>query len=255
MISLRYELDLRRYIGTLDTYVLMTDVDALSLAAITELNIPGLNVETSSVRQYNTTLAAHILGTIGKMDGTDWEIYESKGYAMDAYIGKDGLEQAFEEELHGSDGTRVTTITADGNILEEHYAVDPVAGNNIETTIDLGLQKVAEESLAAKILSLRENGVGVSGNGKDAEGGAVVVMKVKTGEVLACASYPTYDLSTYNTNYNELAADPYKPFNNRALGLPYPPGSTYKMVTTIAAIDSGTISRWTQIEDERLHPL
>lgn len=155
--------DLRRYIGTLDTYVLMTDVDALSLAAITELNIPGLNVETSSVRQYNTTLAAHILGTIGKMDGTDWETYESKGYAMDAYIGKDGLEQAFEEELHGSDGTRVTTITADGNILEEHYAVDPVAGNNIETTIDLGLQKVAEESLAAKILSLRENGVGVSG--------------------------------------------------------------------------------------------
>ena len=129
VISLRYELDLRRYIGTLDTYVLMTDVDALSLAAITELNIPGLNVETSSVRQYNTTLAAHILGTIGKMDGTDWEIYESKGYAMDAYIGKDGLEQAFEEELHGSDGTRVTTITADGNILEEHYAVDPVAGN------------------------------------------------------------------------------------------------------------------------------
>ena len=253
MISLRYELDLRRYIGTLDTYVLMTDVDALSLAAITELNIPGLNVETSSVRQYNTTLAAHILGTIGKMDGTDWETYESKGYAMDAYIGKDGLEQAFEEELHGSDGTRVTTITADGNILEEHYAVDPVAGNNIETTIDLGLQKVAEESLAAKILSLRENGVGVSGNGKDAEGGAVVVMKVKTGEVLACASYPTYDLSTYNTNYNELAADPYKPFNNRALGLPYPPGSTYKMVTTIAAIDSGTISRWTEIEDEGVY--
>ena len=253
VISLRYELDLRRYIGTLDTYVLMTDVDALSLAAITELNIPGLNVETSSVRQYNTTLAAHILGTIGKMDGTDWETYESKGYAMDAYIGKDGLEQAFEEELHGSDGTRVTTITADGNILEEHYAVDPVAGNNIETTIDLGLQKVAEESLAAKILSLRENGVGVSGNGKDAEGGAVVVMKVKTGEVLACASYPTYDLSTYNTNYNELAADPYKPFNNRALGLPYPPGSTYKMVTTIAAIDSGTISRWTEIEDEGVY--
>lgn len=88
VISLRYELDLRRYIGTLDTYVLMTDVDALSLAAITELNIPGLNVETSSVRQYNTTLAAHILGTIGKMDGTDWETYESKGYAMDAYIGQ-----------------------------------------------------------------------------------------------------------------------------------------------------------------------
>ena len=252
VISVRYELDLRRW-TSLPTYVLLNDVDATSLAAITELNIPGLNVETSSVRQYNTTLAAHILGTIGKMDGTDWETYESKGYAMDAYIGKDGLERAFEEELHGSDGTRVTTITADGNILEEHYAVDPVAGNNIETTIDLGLQKVAEESLAAKILSLRENGVGASGNGKDAEGGAVVVMKVKTGEVLACASYPTYDLSTYNTNYNELAADPYKPFNNRALGLPYPPGSTYKMVTTIAAIDSGTISRWTQIEDEGVY--
>ena len=237
VISLRYELDLRRYIGTLDTYVFMTDVDALSLAAITELNIPGLNVETSSVRQYNTTLAAHILGTIGKMNGTDWETYESKGYAMDAYIGKDGLEQAFEEELHGSDGTRVTTITADGNILEEHYAVDPVAGNNIETTIDLGLQKVAEESLAAKILGLRENGVGASGNGKDAEGGAVVVMKVKTGEILACASYPTYNLATMNQDWAEIEADPLKPFFNRAFGANYAPGSTFKMCTLIAAME------------------
>ncbi|MFR5422558.1 MAG: hypothetical protein ACLTG4_11870, partial [Oscillospiraceae bacterium] len=121
---------------------LMTDVDALSLAAITELNIPGLNVETSSVRQYNTTLAAHILGTIGKMDGTDWETYESKGYAMDAYIGKDGLEQAFEEELHGSDGTRVTTITADGTSLRSTMP-STLSRVNIENTIDLGLQKVA----------------------------------------------------------------------------------------------------------------
>ena len=253
VISLRYELDLRRYIGTLDTYVLMTDVDALSLAAITELNIPGLNVETSSVRQYNTTLAAHILGTIGKMDGTDWETYESKGYAMDAYIGKDGLEQAFEEELHGSDGTRVTTITADGNILEEHYAVDPVAGNNIETTIDLGLQKVAEESLAAKILSLRENGVGVSGNGKDAEGGAVVVMKVKTGEVLACASYPTFNLSTYSEDITELSQDETSPLLNRALLAAYPPGSIYKMVTAIAAIDYGHYSPYHLITDQGLY--
>ena len=91
VISLRYELDLRRY-TSLPTYVLMQDVDAVSLAAITELNIPGVNVETSSVRQINTTYAAHILGRIGLMNAEEYEIYKEQGYAMDAYVGKEGME-------------------------------------------------------------------------------------------------------------------------------------------------------------------
>lgn len=252
VISMRYELDLRRW-TSLPTYVLLTDVDAISLAALTELNIPGVNVETSTVRQYNTTYAAHILGRTAQMNAQEYEKYKEEGYPMDAYVGKEGLEQAFESELHGTDGLRETTIAADGTILEEHYLTEPIAGNNIETTLDIGLQRVAEEALEAKILDLRENGVGSSGNGKDAEGGAVVVMKVKTGEILACASYPTFNLATYSEDWNELKNAEFGPLNNRALDLTYPPGSTFKMVTTIAAIDSGTISRWSQIEDQGVY--
>ena len=248
VISIRYELDLRRY-TSLPTYILLSDVDAVSLAAITELNIPGINVETSTVRQYKTTYAAHILGRIGLMNAEEYEYYKDLGYAMDAYVGKEGLERAFEEDLHGTDGTRKTTVAADGTVLEEYYSRVPIAGNNIELTIDINLQKVAEDSLASHIESLRQS----DGSGSDAEGGAIVVMEVGTGEVLACASYPTYNLETYSKDYNKLLEQDYAPLYNRALLATYPPGSTYKMVSAIAAIDSGTVGRWYQIEDKGVY--
>lgn len=245
VISIRYELDLRRW-TSLPTYVLLNDVDSVSLAAITELNIPGVNVETSTVRQYNTTYAAHILGRIGLMNAEEYEIYKEKDYAMDAYVGKEGLEKAFEDDLHGTDGLRVTTISADGTVLEEYYKTMPQAGKNIELTIDIDLQKVSEDALEAHILSLREDD-------GDAEGGAVVVQQVKTGQILACASYPTFDPATYSQKYNELLETDFAPLYNRALQAAYPPGSTYKMVTTIASIDSGTIGRWVEIEDKGIY--
>lgn len=245
VISIRYELDLRRW-TSLPTYVLLNDVDSVSLAAITELNIPGVNVETSTVRQYNTTYAAHILGRIGLMNAEEYEIYKEKDYAMDAYVGKEGLEKAFEDDLHGTDGLRVTTISADGTVLEEYYKTMPQAGKNIELTIDIDLQKVSEDALKAHILSLREDD-------GDAEGGAVVVQQVKTGQILACASYPTFDPATYSQKYNELLETDFAPLYNRALQAAYPPGSTYKMVTTIASIDSGTIGRWVEIEDKGIY--
>ncbi len=245
VISIRYELDLRRW-TSLPTYVLLNDVDSVSLAAITELNIPGANVETSTVRQYNTTYAAHILGRIGLMNAEEYEIYKEKDYAMDAYVGKEGLERAFEDDLHGTDGLRVTTISADGTVLEEYYKTVPQAGKNIELTIDIDLQKVSEDALKAHILSLREDD-------GDAEGGAVVVQQVKTGQILACASYPTFDPATYSQKYNELLETDFAPLYNRALQAAYPPGSTYKMVTTIASIDSGTIGRWVEIEDKGIY--
>jgi len=245
VISIRYELDLRRW-TSLPTYVLLNDVDSVSLAAITELNIPGVNVETSTVRQYNTTYAAHILGRIGLMNAEEYEIYKEKDYAMDAYVGKEGLEKAFEDDLHGTDGLRVTTISADGTVLEEYYKTVPQAGKNIELTIDIDLQKVSEDALKAHILSLREDD-------GDAEGGAVVVQEVKTGQILACASYPTFDPAAYSQKYNELLETDFAPLYNRALQAAYPPGSTYKMVTTIASIDSGTIGRWVEIEDKGIY--
>lgn len=250
--ALRYELSLR-YCTTLSTYTLMEDVDSETLSSIMELRIPGLNVESSTVREYSTQYAAHILGRTGKMDATEVETYTELGYPMDAYVGKDGLERAFESELHGTDGVKKTVIASDGTVISESYSQEPVAGNNIETTIDIDLQASAEQALESTILDLRENGVGANQYGKDAEGGAVVAMDVKTGEILACASYPSYDPSTYTQNFNELRDDKYSPLLNRALNAIYNPGSIFKMVTTIAAINNGVVSRSYGIEDKGVY--
>ena len=252
VLGLRYELDLRYY-TSLPTYTLLSDVDATQLAELQELNTPGMQVIASTVREYNTSYAAHILGRTAAMSPEEWEVYKEKGYAMDAYVGKDGLEKAFEEALHGTDGVLRTTVDREGNIISQYYAVEPKAGANVETTLDINYQRIAEETLANYILDLRENGVGSKHEGKDAEGGAVVVMDVKTGAVLASASYPTFNIATFSQDYNELIQDKYSPIFNRALMQAYPPGSTYKMATAISALNDGIISRNFVVEDKGVY--
>lgn len=252
VLGLRYELDLRNY-SSLPTYTLLTDVDATQLAELMELNTPGMQVQASTVREYNTAYAAHILGRTAAMSPEEWEIYKEQGYAMDAYVGKDGLEKAFEEQLHGTDGILRTTVDREGNIVSQYYAVEPKAGSNVEVTIDVNYQRIAEEALADYILNLRENGVGSKKEGTDAEGGAVVMLDIKTGAVLASASYPTFNLSTFSKDYSELVKDKYSPMFNRALMQAYPPGSIYKMSTSIAALNDGIISRYTTVEDKGIY--
>ena len=254
VIAVRYELELRSVDGVgLENYMLAEDVDAESLAAIAELGIPGVIVQSGTVREYKTAYAAHLLGTLGKMEAADWEFYKDKDYAMNAMIGKSGIEKAFEEYLHGTSGVKWTTVSSEGDVLDEYYTSIPQPGNNVETTIDISLQATAEQALEKVILDLRENGVGKNKEGKDARGGAVVVQQVKTGEVLASASYPTFNLSTYREDISDLLEDEYSPLLNRALQATYPPGSIYKMVTAIAAIDYGHYSPYFKITDEGLY--
>ena len=252
VIGLRYELRLRQDITNLPNYVFMEDVNNEILAAVLEMGIPGLNTEESMVRVYNTEYGAHILGYIGAITAKQWdEIYKHKeDYKKDALVGQSGFEEAFEEYLHGVDGYRVDVVTADGTLIKQYYQRDPdtgeeqrpIAGKNVELTIDLDLQTTAEEQLHALITDLR-NTVDENPNddeipdGADAEGGSVVVMNVKTGQVLACASYPTYSLATFREDYQDLMQQPFAPLFNRALMATYAPGSTYKMCTLIAAMN------------------
>ena len=264
VIGLRYELRLRQDITNLPLYVFMEDVDNAALAALLELGVPGLNTEESMVRVYNTEYGAHILGYIGSITSKQWqETYKEKeGYAMDALVGQSGLEEAFEEYLHGIDGYRVDVVTSDGTLIEQYYQKDPntkeerrpVAGKNVELTIDLNLQTTAEEQLEALITELRKTPDPNPDDddipdGADAEGGSVVVMNVKTGQILACASYPTYNLSTFREDYAELSKDPLAPMFNRALMATYAPGSTFKMNMVVAGINSGAIYPNTYIKD------
>ena len=248
VIGIRYEFDLRG-ISNLPTYTFIEDVSDDDLSAILELNTPGLMVESSTVREYHTKYGAHILGYMGGMDADDWAKYGDLGYSMDAYIGQSGFEEAFEDYLHGIDGQRVDVVSRDGTIVEQFYRVDqktgnvytPIAGNNVETTIDIELQGIAEDSLERvmkEITDPERRTAKDDGAGLDAEGAAVVVMKVKTGEILACASYPSFNLATMNQDWAKIEEDPMKPFFNRAFGAYYAPGSAFKMCTLVAAMEN-----------------
>ena len=241
VIGLRYEFDLRG-VTKLPSYVFISDVDSENLAAILELNTPGLMVESSTVREYHTTYGAHILGYMGAMTDAEWQENQKLGYSMDADVGKSGFEEAFETYLHGIDGQRLDKVTKEGTIVSQQYleGKEPVAGNNVETTIDIDLQKVAEDALAERMKELTDPNINTGGEGEgiDAQGAAVVVMKVKTGEILACASYPTYNLATMKEDWDAINSDDLKPLFNRAFGATYAPGSTYKMCTLVAAMEN-----------------
>ena len=251
VVGMRYEFDLRG-VTNLPTYTFMEDVSDEHLSAILELNTPGLMVESSTVREYHTKYAAHILGYMGGMDAADWEIYGPQNYSMDAYIGQAGFEEAFEEYLHGIDGTRVDVVSRDGTVVQQYYKKDPIAGNNVETTIDLTLQMIAEDALAEVMAQITDPEINTEegGLGLDAEGAAVIVMEVKTGQILACASYPSYDLATMNQNWDAIEADPLKPFFNRAFGAYYAPGSTFKMCTLTAAMENDLLDYQEKIIDK-----
>ena len=248
VIGLRYELTLRN-VTNLPTYVLLEDASEAVLTAALALDVPGLRVEASAVREYNTEYAAHILGHIGAMNADQWEYYkEIDGYEMDALVGQSGLEKAFETYLHGIDGVRIDKVTKDGVLVESYYKTKPQAGNNVEVSIDLLLQAAAEDTLA----QVMENGREL---GRAAEGGAVVAMDVKTGQVLACGSYPTYNLSTYFEDYEQLVSTDYNPLLNRALTSSYAPGSTYKVSMLVAAGNAGVVDRYDTIDDTRSYKI
>ena len=246
VIGIRYELRLRGLAEELPNYVFLEDASDDVRFAMLELNVPGMQVEASVEREYYTEYAAHILGYTGKMTPEQWETYKDKGYSMDADVGQAGLEEALEEYLHGTDGERIDVVTIDGTIIKSYYTVEPKAGDNVELTIDLDLQQAAEDALAATITRMTGE------DGDETRGGAVAVVQVGTGEVLALASYPTYDLSTFRQSsiYAALYNDPARPFTNRATNGTYVPGSTIKPVAVYApAIELGLITPATVLDD------
>ena len=255
VLGLRYELSLRALSTGLSNFVFLTDVSTEHLAAISELNIPGMNVEASTVREYHTDYAAHVLGYVGAMSPSQWEYYQTvdnvegiSDYLMDAEVGQTGFELAFEEYLHGIDGWRYDTVTSDGTVIESWYDPAPIAGSNVEITLDMDLQQAGEEALDELFTDLVNQDEGK--DGQDAKGGALVVMEVGTGEVLVCASYPTYDLKSFFENYELYRDDERNPLLNRALGALYPPGSTMKPAMVVAGFNAGIINSKTVIEDK-----
>ena len=238
--GVRYELDGR------SSYVFSEDVPGEMIAQITDGNFLGVTTGVSSSRVYNTEYAAHILGRITRIYEEDWDNYKDLGYSMDALVGESGAERAFESYLRGIDGTRIITTDENGKITGELYTKEPQPGNTVALTLDIDLQEVTEKALATTV-------EGMIDEDSFQRGAAAVVMKVGSGEVLALASYPTYDLSKFSEEYEALLSDERIPMFNRATDGTYAPGSTFKMCTAVAALETGVITPDTIIRDQGVY--
>lgn len=239
IVGVRFEVELRYIIGSLSAYVFAEDVGTDFLAIIGEQDFPGVRIVDSTVREYRTAYAAHILGRAGLMTAEEYDVYKDEGYAMDAIVGKSGIEKIYESYLHGTNGKKVVTSDSSGSTIAVVDQEETEPGEDVVLTIDIGLQAAAETSLSAVMTKINSQ----RNSGEDrADAGAAVVLDIKSGEVLASASNPSFNLETYLEDYEALAEDKTSPLTNRAtMGL-YQPGSTFKMVTAMAALDTGRIS-------------
>ena len=242
IVSVRWELALRATYAT-TSYVLAEDIDINLITLIKDGDYYGADIGLASTRQYETTAAAHILGYVGAIDPEEYEELKDQGYSINATIGKTGVEAAFEEYLHGTNGKRISNTNDEGKVTSELYTQAPQPGNTVELTLDLPFQEEVERLLAERVEKMNAE------DGITERGAAAAVVEVGTGAILAIASYPTYDLSSFNKNYNEYANDPAKPLYNRAtMGL-YPPGSTLKPLTAIAALEEGVTTTGEKLND------
>lgn len=230
LLGVLYEVALRQKQITYNTYTFATNVSISFITQVKELGLPGVSIVSSTSRVYNTTSAAHVLGRVGLISAEEWPTYQAQNYPMNAYVGKDGAELAFESYLHGSSGTRLLETDENGAVISQQWQQEPQPGNHVVLTLDSALQAHTEQLLADFVQKL------------DTPAGAAAVMLDMSGGVLALASYPTYNLSTYSQDYNQLLSDPAKPLLNRATQGVYAPGSIFKMVTAVGGLTEGLIS-------------
>lgn len=222
-------------------YTVLEDADIGTVTKIKEHAdmFPSVSVTECPVREYlYPDTAAHILGRVGKISSSEYERLSAEGYSVNDYIGKQGAEKAFEQYLRGTDGIRGTELQIDGQLRSFIKSKAPVRGNSVILTLDLNLQLAAEKALK-KALKKAIDKTQTQPSLKN--GGAAVAIDVNSGEILASASYPTYNIAEFSEKYNEMVNDPSKPMFNRAFAGLYEPGSTFKPISAIAAIDSGVL--------------
>ena len=250
IMAVRYEITRNGYSNT-KSVIIARDISNTSAVQIREQNakLSGMNVVTEPIVSYTSgSLASHVLGYVGAISAEEYETRKDT-YRNDDIIGKDGIQKVFEEYLKGTDGVKQVDMTVDGAITSEYISEEAIAGSDIILTIDANLQKVAEDALEQNIKDIAS---GKFGDEYDADAGAVVVMNVNTGEVLAMASYPDYNPGRYAEEYTQ--DDGSGKYMNRAISGVYAPGSTFKMVVASAGLDTGEITTSTLINDNGIYP-
>lgn len=237
LIRFYYDLDARKFLKN-GEYTVAEDIPMELITFVKErkLRIVDITLDVERVYLY-PGYASHILGEVGPIYAEEWDYYSDQGYQMNAIVGKNGCEAAFEGYLVGKDGTMRIGADDFGNVITE-VTEAPVAGKDVYLTIDIELQIAAEEGLRENVQYVVDRSYGNTEAGAGCNAGAAVVMDPDTFELLAVASYPSYDLSNYHDAeiYDSLSKDPAKPFTNRAMTGLYEPGSTFKLGMAVAAL-------------------
>lgn len=243
--GVRYEMQQRAFSSS-NPFTFANDVSLETVTILREQNrrFQTVNIVSVPQREYvYDNLAAHILGRTGIIYAEEYEQLKDQGYGMNDIIGKDGMEKYLESYIRGKDGRSSVEQTLSGRTAVISGEVPATPGNNAVLTLDLDLQRVAQASLEATIANIRQAGERrADRRGAAAKSGSVVAIDVKTGEVLAIASFPDFNPKTFNENYAAMLDDPVKPMFNRAISGAYPPGSTFKMLTSIAGLEENAIT-------------
>ena len=259
IMSIRYELNITGYSAT-KALKISKDISSETVQEISERNenFPGVTIVIEPIRKYELgSLASHIVGYIGRIDDKEYAKKKDLGYDINSYIGKTGIEGMFEEYLKGKNGKKQIDMAVDGTISGEYIAEPAIAGSDVILTIDSHIQYVAEKSLKENIEKIASGGFGQV---YDAKTGAVVVMNVKTGEVLAMASYPDFNPELFvngisNENWKMYNESEEKPLLNRTIQGTYAPGSIFKMVSAVTGLETGVITLSEKIQDRGIYPL
>ena len=252
IIAIRYEISTKGYSST-KSIKIAENISKTSAIQFNEQNadFPGINVTTQSIRTYTSgSLASHIIGYIGKIQENELEKKLDEGYESNDYLGRTGVEYTLEKYLRGKNGVKQLDMSVDGTIEDEYIETEAVAGDDVTLTIDSELQGKTEEIISDAIASLRKTK-------KKSTFGAAVVMNVKSGEVLAMASYPNYKPEIFvgginQKDWNELKSN--NTLYDRASSGAYAPGSTFKMVTATAALEENKVSQTETVNDRGVYP-
>ncbi len=254
LAGIRYEME-RVGFSVKNRYTFAEDVSMDTVTKISENSVflPGVDTDVSTKREYvNGDVLPHLLGGVGAITAENKEYYvDEKGYPLNATVGTSGIESLMEDYLRGKDGEREIKMDSEGNVIDSKTTKSPVPGNSVVLTIDSKLQRVALDAMQKEIEYLNKNAP--SGEGREACAGAVVAIDVKTGEILTMASYPSYNLETFNEDYEELRENELNPLYNRALYGEYTPGSIFKPVVATAALENGLIDEYSTVSCRRVY--
>ena len=259
--GIHYEMQLQAF-SNVNNFVMAENVSEATVATIKEnsLSLPGVEIVETSTRSYEQgTVLPHVLGRVGKITAEKWKVTDEngqvtyplkeKGYNMNDIIGISGLESAYEDQLRGKDGVETITRNSDGVIVNTALTTVPEPGHTVQLTVDSEFQKAVDQALAKNVEWIKNT----YADSKQANAGAVVVIDVKTGGVLAASNYPSFDQNLYAAQYSEYSADENMPLFNRALQGLYTPGSTYKPSVAVAGLDTGLLNRNSTVNCTRVY--